>query len=249
MTTETKDTDHYDFDRRLRDVAQTLVGKLTTARRDYGESWIKRGGTGAYMVAMRKVDRLEQALPAHNYDLFAALKADTRPEGIADDIQDLAAYLLLWIEYADRVGVWPKPIQRGVTATPSLTDVVVSLTPPPAFTNPLVYPPRPRVGDDPHDHGVSMAITAPPEPDYDWPWDVAINMINSRIVMRQFRHKGLRIIRGDLATSDEGAALPVNRKQVTRVPVPDDGWMYYTDRQIDELVALGYLKHYDVEDR
>lgn len=109
--------DRYDFTRRLRDVTDTLIEQLVRARESYGESWNRRGGTGAYMVAMRKVDRLETVMPQYGYDLFRALREDQRPEGIADDIFDLAAYLLLWIEHADTLGVWPKPLRRGVAGS------------------------------------------------------------------------------------------------------------------------------------
>ena len=84
---------------------------------DYGSSWKKRGGVGAFFVICRKWDRLEERvqrdirtehddfgvciensetlLDAPPYDLFAHIAADPRDEGILDDIRDLRRYLML----------------------------------------------------------------------------------------------------------------------------------------------------------
>jgi hypothetical protein len=76
-------------------VADTDVKKLHHAEQSYGDSWKKRGGTGAMMMLARKWDRLENQVTKHNWDIFAAAQQDTRPEGIIDDIRDLRRYLLL----------------------------------------------------------------------------------------------------------------------------------------------------------
>jgi hypothetical protein len=62
---------------------------------EYGSSWKRRGGIGAFMMLARKFDRIEVQAKKHNYDLFAAITADRRPEGIINDIQDLRHYLFL----------------------------------------------------------------------------------------------------------------------------------------------------------
>jgi len=79
----------------------------------YGYSWKARGGVGAFMMLARKFDRLNYSLSPNNeanslanlgkwlgkdvspWDVFAALAADTRSEGVIDDIRDLRRYLLL----------------------------------------------------------------------------------------------------------------------------------------------------------
>jgi hypothetical protein len=68
---------------------------LEKAGKSYGDSWKKRGGVGAFMMAARKWDRLETQVIAHSYDIFKAYELDKRPEGILDDIQDLRRYLIL----------------------------------------------------------------------------------------------------------------------------------------------------------
>lgn len=68
---------------------------LKIAEQSYGDSWKQRGGIGAFMMAARKWDRLEKQVTAHGYDIFKAMQADTRPEGILDDIRDLRRYLFL----------------------------------------------------------------------------------------------------------------------------------------------------------
>jgi uncharacterized coiled-coil DUF342 family protein len=68
---------------------------LHKAEQSYGDSWKQRGGIGAFMMAARKWDRLEKQVTEHGYDIFAAMGADQREEGILDDIRDLRRYLFL----------------------------------------------------------------------------------------------------------------------------------------------------------
>ena len=69
--------------------------ELHKAEQSYGNSWKQRGGVGAFMMAARKWDRLQKQVEEHNYDIFAAMLADQREEGILDDIRDLRRYLFL----------------------------------------------------------------------------------------------------------------------------------------------------------
>lgn len=102
-------TDHMTH---LREVALEDVEGLEQAERQYGSSWKRRGGVGAFMMLARKWDRLETALtpnkslpnlangatadrPVAPWDIFAAIATDQRAEGIIDDIRDLRRYLLL----------------------------------------------------------------------------------------------------------------------------------------------------------
>ena len=68
---------------------------LDRAEEDYGDSWRKRGGIGAFMMLARKWDRIEKQVFDYTYDIFLALEEDRRPEGLMDDIKDLRRYLLL----------------------------------------------------------------------------------------------------------------------------------------------------------
>jgi hypothetical protein len=68
---------------------------LDRAEEDYGDSWRKRGGIGAFMMLARKWDRIEKQTFDYTYDIFLALEEDKRPEGLIDDIKDLRRYLLL----------------------------------------------------------------------------------------------------------------------------------------------------------
>ena len=68
---------------------------LDSAEEDYGDSWKKRGGIGAFMMLARKWDRIEKQVNDYTYDIFLALDEDKRPEGLIDDIRDLRRYLLL----------------------------------------------------------------------------------------------------------------------------------------------------------
>lgn len=76
-------------------VLQDDLSGLEKAEQSYGDSWKRRGGVGAYMMAARKIDRLENQVKKHNYDIFEAAEADERAEGVIDDIRDLRRYLAL----------------------------------------------------------------------------------------------------------------------------------------------------------
>jgi hypothetical protein len=79
----------------LEKVAADDVATLLQKDKEYGGSWKKRGGTGAFMMLARKWDRLEEQAKQHHHDIFEAASDDERPEGIIDDIGDLRRYLLL----------------------------------------------------------------------------------------------------------------------------------------------------------
>ena len=95
----------------LAQIAQGDVDQLEQKDREYGGSWLKRGGVGAFMMLARKWDRLEQAMTSEvvlrsrsvpgpdmivdRYDVLTRAVADGREEGILDDIGDLRRYLLL----------------------------------------------------------------------------------------------------------------------------------------------------------
>lgn len=90
---------HYiDF---LEAVMKKDIEQLKLKDNEYGGSWKKRGGVGAYMNVCRKVDRIENQLSKPGtsemgqYDIFSHISNDKRPEGILDDIRDLRRYLLL----------------------------------------------------------------------------------------------------------------------------------------------------------
>ena len=43
---------------------------LDKAEQDYGDSWRKRGGVGAYMMLARKWDRIENQVVEKGWDIF-----------------------------------------------------------------------------------------------------------------------------------------------------------------------------------
>lgn len=62
---------------------------------EYGGSWLRRGGTGAFHAMFRKADRLEEQCRRHGYDVFAACEDKTSSEALLDTIGDLRRYLVL----------------------------------------------------------------------------------------------------------------------------------------------------------
>jgi hypothetical protein len=79
----------------LADVARADVTVLLRKDKEYGSSWKRRGGVGAFMMMCRKWDRLPQQLERFDGDIARALRTDTRQEGVRDDVGDLRCYLLL----------------------------------------------------------------------------------------------------------------------------------------------------------
>jgi len=80
---------------KLNQVVDEDVAQIREKDKSYGGSWKKRGGCGAFMMLARKWDRLELQAETFSYDIFNAVEADGRKEGIIDDIRDLRRYLLL----------------------------------------------------------------------------------------------------------------------------------------------------------
>ena len=103
-TKELEENSLMDSDRmnRFRHLAAGDVLALEEKNKDYGDSWAKRGGVGAFMNAARKWDRIETMCQERKWDIFQVVQDDRRPEGILDDIQDLRRYLLLIEEFITR---------------------------------------------------------------------------------------------------------------------------------------------------
>ena len=68
---------------------------LKAKNAEYGESWKRRGGIGAFMMLARKMDRIETQAARVGNDLKKMLTSDTRQEGVIDDLRDLWGYLVL----------------------------------------------------------------------------------------------------------------------------------------------------------
>lgn len=90
---------------------------LQVKDRQYGSSWKKRGGVGAYMMLARKWDRIETALKVPGTDdyrsIFSVGTEDKRKENILEDIADLRRYLLLVEDEIRRQRVVLDPSEAG----------------------------------------------------------------------------------------------------------------------------------------
>lgn len=82
----------------IRPILTADADMLEKKDEQYGASWAKRGGVGAFMMLARKWDRLENIVEnKYNWDIFAAIRAETGQgdEAILDTIRDLRNYLTL----------------------------------------------------------------------------------------------------------------------------------------------------------
>ncbi len=123
---------------RLNFITRELVSFVNDKDIQYGSSWRKRGGPGAFFVIARKWDRIEQAceteefslhrrLPgelATKYDIFDRFSADDRSETILDDCLDLVGYLLILIEHMVEVGHITKieALRMSFVSTPTAVE-------------------------------------------------------------------------------------------------------------------------------
>lgn len=96
-------------------IAEADIAQLNAKEREYGASWKKRGGVGAFMMLARKWDRLENQVDelktydrpekgmspyvAGPYDVFSHVEgselAGGSSEALMDTIGDLRRYLML----------------------------------------------------------------------------------------------------------------------------------------------------------
>jgi hypothetical protein len=79
----------------LLDLSERDITRIKEGAQHYGPSWKQRGGAGAYMVGIRKWDRIAHRLREGSWG--AVIAADRRAEGIMDDIRDLRCYLLMML--------------------------------------------------------------------------------------------------------------------------------------------------------
>lgn len=80
----------------MQEIQNADVEQLRVKDAEYGSSWKRRGGPGAFFCCCRKWDRLETQIAKVGHDVVVAMRADTRQEGLRDDVGDLRRYLMLF---------------------------------------------------------------------------------------------------------------------------------------------------------
>lgn len=93
----TEDLPHTDFDKMqaLQDETLALCRKKDA---EYGASWCRRGGVGAFFTVWRKADRLEEQLKKVDFNLFDVSDDPNSTESLDETIRDFANYLYLALE-------------------------------------------------------------------------------------------------------------------------------------------------------
>ena len=87
-----------DTQKRMLDTFNTLINLAKKKDGEYGASWCKRGGIGAWFTTVRKFDRMHTQLAAVNYDPFCVVGDADSTESLEETIKDGINYLLLIIE-------------------------------------------------------------------------------------------------------------------------------------------------------
>ena len=106
-----------EFRERVKSILNSTHEQLVSARGSYGESWVSRGGVGAFMNLARKWDRITRASEQKDWNILKALDDDKRQEGLIDDLRDLRDYIVLVDEYwsRDKQGVEQYVKEAGTT--------------------------------------------------------------------------------------------------------------------------------------
>lgn len=94
-------TEHLDYLHRIVTDAEAMV-RMKEAK--YNGSWKARGGIGAYFVAVRKFDALENMVVGLGYDVFGDLGEDGDGT-IEDTLRDIVGYGLLILAERKRLRV------------------------------------------------------------------------------------------------------------------------------------------------
>jgi hypothetical protein len=84
-------------------VSASDVDRLLKKDQEYGASWKRRGGVGAFMMMVRKIDRIMTQIPEpdghpkHGFDIFAILADEHADlsESLLDTLRDLRGYATL----------------------------------------------------------------------------------------------------------------------------------------------------------
>ena len=112
----------------LQIIANDDVRILEHKEATYKASWKKRGGVGAAMMVLRKIDRLENMLEERSWDIFKNIGDGSDGTMIAE-IRDLRRYLLL-IEAemvareTDKFDAGPDECDTGVALTKAINSVL-----------------------------------------------------------------------------------------------------------------------------
>lgn len=95
------------YSHHIKKVANDIADLLLQKDKEYGGSWQRRGGVGAYMMLVRKSDRLEEQVKnEYRYDIFEACTDETKAsESLVDTLKDQVGYGLLILSELKARGV------------------------------------------------------------------------------------------------------------------------------------------------
>jgi hypothetical protein len=137
----------------LNAVSSKDITTLVKKDAEYGSSWKKRGGVGAFMMLARKWDRLEQQVQSpgldSKYDIFDAIEHNNPADGesVLETIRDLRRYLLL----VESEVLLRKQVDRGGTEELKHVPLHNPLGSPSCYTT-----------NPPHGHSDFVPASTPP---------------------------------------------------------------------------------------
>ena len=93
---------HTDFDA-LEDYIFSNIELLRKKDSEYGASWCRRGGVGAFFTVWRKVDRLEEQLKRVQFNILDVNQDPASTESLDETMKDLMLYLALVLEKREAI--------------------------------------------------------------------------------------------------------------------------------------------------
>lgn len=102
----------------MRRMALDLIDVCEKKDREYGSSWKKRGGVGAFFAVVRKLDRLEEQCRMRGYDMFDCSDDPGSTEELGETIGDAINYLMLVLHTRKQI----RAMKEGATRPPGGVD-------------------------------------------------------------------------------------------------------------------------------
>ncbi len=106
-----------DFDG-IRKMLVEGVNLLEKKNAEYGASWCRRGGVGAFFTVWRKIDRLEEQLKRADFNMFDVSVAEDSTESIDETLIDAVLYFSLVLE--KRKAIREELERRAKTTAPAM---------------------------------------------------------------------------------------------------------------------------------
>lgn len=122
--------DHTDFDK-MQAIQDHTLQMCRKKDSEYGASWCKRGGVGAFFTVWRKADRLEEQLKKVDFNMFDVSDDPNSTESLDETMRDFANYLYLVLEKRKAIrdrdaAIKRRALESGIDLNADATHMVTA---------------------------------------------------------------------------------------------------------------------------